>query len=622
MKHSYLLLICLLHFSLANAQEDVAKSLLDSSYQYSRYDKDKCLSFVDSAISSASLESSYISDLGLYYSGICYNRNGEYQEAISDFDKGIEKFSMRKDTSVLSDLYYQKSLAYRQQSDYLNFIENVNLSQALAEEIGYSKTVGMCHNAKLIHYKERSMLEEAEDCGLLALTIFKELKDSSSLGDTYNNLGVLMTALDKPQRALGYHLNQHDINLKKNNVWGMGYSHSKLAACYAKQRNFDKAEKHINEALQITQSIGTPYELAGSFLKGGELFMEMNKFENALTYTHRARSIARQHSQMNVYVDILSTLSDIHKKRGQLDSALYYIQEYLPIKDAVLNTNIGEQLSEIETKYETEKKELEINRLALKTELSDSRIERQLIIIIASLLSIGILFTLFFRVRSKNKKINEQNAIISTALKEKEILLKEIHHRVKNNLQVISSLLSIQSRSISDVKAKEAIQEGRSKVHSMSLIHQNLYQKGNLAGIQMNDYLPKLSRNLFDTYNISGDQIELKTDITKITLDVDTVIPIGLIVNELITNSLKYAFPNEQKGIVEVKLKKDKDQLILEVLDNGIGLDVNELTKKKDSFGHSLIRAFKNKLGAVIKIDSKQGTSIVLSISKFKEVVV
>jgi len=222
-----------------------------------------------------------------------------------------------------------------------------------------------------------------------------------------------------------------------------------------------------------------------------------------------------------------------------------------------------------------------------------------MILIVASLFSLGILFTLFFRVRSKNKKINEQNSIISTALTEKEILLKEIHHRVKNNLQVISSLLSIQSRSISDVKAKEAILEGRSKVHSMSLIHQNLYQKDNLTGIQMNDYLPQLSNNLFDTYDINGDQIEIKTDVTPINLDVETVIPIGLIVNELITNCLKYAFFNGRKGTVEVKLKKQNDQLILEVLDNGIGLDIDELTKKKESFGHSLIRAFRNKLGAV-----------------------
>jgi len=182
----------------------------------------------------------------------------------------------------------------------------------------------MSHNAKLIHYKERSMLEEAEECGLLALKIFKELKDSSSLGDVYNNLGVLMTATDEPQRALDFHLNQHDINLKKNNVWGMGYSHSKLAACYAKQNNFEKAQFHMEKALQITQEIGTPYELAGSLLKAGRLFFKMRKFDNALKFTHRARSITLQHSQRNVYVDILSTLSNIHQEKGQLDSAILY----------------------------------------------------------------------------------------------------------------------------------------------------------------------------------------------------------------------------------------------------------------------------------------------------------
>lgn len=138
----------------------------------------------------------------------------------------------------------------------------------------------------------------------------------------------------------------------------------------------------------------------------------------------------------------------------------------------------------------------------------------------------------------------------------------------------------------------------------------------------MNDYLPKLSKNLFDTYNINGDQIKIKTDITPIYLEVETVIPMGLIVNELITNCLKYAFPNGRKGTVEVKLKKESKQLVLEVLDDGIGLDIDELAEKKESFGHSLIRAFRNKLGAEINIESNPGTLITLTISKFKEIAV
>lgn len=223
------------------------------------------------------------------------------------------------------------------------------------------------------------------------------------------------------------------------------------------------------------------------------------------------------------------------------------------------------------------------------------------------------------KVENQNVEIENQNKIISAALDEKEILLKEIHHRVKNNLQIVSSLLGIQSRSIIDNKAKEAINEGRTRVHSMSLIHQDLYRKDNLTGVEMQNYLPKLASNLFDTYNIQGDHINLILDIDDIKLDVDTVIPIGLIVNELITNTLKYAFPGNRKGNLNISLTEINDTLLLIVVDDGIGLKQIQRETQEKSFGHSLIRAFKTKLDADIDISSLEGTSVSISIKKYKK---
>jgi len=160
-----------------------------------------------------------------------------------------------------------------------------------------------------------------------------------------------------------------------------------------------------------------------------------------------------------------------------------------------------------------------------------------MIISTAAILLIGLLY--------RNQK---QKKLISIQNDEKDILLREIHHRVKNNLQVISSLLGIQSRSIKDVQAKQAIHEGRARVHSMSLIHQNLYKKDNLTGVDMRVYLNKLSTDLINTYNLSEGQIEIEKDIDELILDVEYVVPIGLIINELISNALKYAFPDQQNG--------------------------------------------------------------------------
>jgi len=153
----------------------------------------------------------------------------------------------------------------------------------------------------------------------------------------------------------------------------------------------------------------------------------------------------------------------------------------------------------------------------------------------------------------------------------------------------------------------------------MSLLHQNLYQKDNLSGVPMEDYLPKLCQNLFDTYNINGDFLRLTTNIQAIKLDVETVIPLGLIVNELITNALKYAFPDDRPGVISVELKEENECLMLAVKDNGVGFPETKANDTHNGFGHKLISAFKEKLNADINFTHTGGTKIELVIRSYKK---
>ena len=161
----------------------------------------------------------------------------------------------------------------------------------------------------------------------------------------------------------------------------------------------------------------------------------------------------------------------------------------------------------------------------------------------------------------KSRKVEKQKAVIEKSLDEKEFLLKEIHHRVKNNLQVISSLLNLQSRTVDDEKVQSALNEGRNRVRSMAIIHQNLYQKDNLAGISMSTYLGELSQEIVDSYSVNQ-VVNVSLDIEDIHLDVDTAVPIGLIVNELVSNSMKYGFSNQNQGVIKIELFKANDDML------------------------------------------------------------
>jgi two-component sensor histidine kinase len=221
----------------------------------------------------------------------------------------------------------------------------------------------------------------------------------------------------------------------------------------------------------------------------------------------------------------------------------------------------------------------------------------------------------------QKKQIEFQNRSISIALSEKDTLLREIHHGVKNNLQVISSLLRIQSSHTEDAVALDALKEGQSRVQSMSLIHQDLYERDNLAGIRMQTLLSRLSQNLFDTYNISRDRIEWATDIAHIHLDVETVVPLGLVINELVTNSLRYAFTGDSKGVIEIELSGINDVLVLVVKDNGIGISDPDHIIEGDSFGYSFINVFANKLDADLSLEGGEGAKVILKIRDYKKIV-
>jgi two-component sensor histidine kinase len=219
------------------------------------------------------------------------------------------------------------------------------------------------------------------------------------------------------------------------------------------------------------------------------------------------------------------------------------------------------------------------------------------------------------------KTIVKQQKQIAQSLEEKETLLREIHHRVKNNLQVISSLLRLQIRVTNDDKVKKALNEGQARIESMSLIHQSLYQKENLASIQMKSYLEKLTKSIFNTYRISNNDVQLHLEIEDFNLSIDTVVPIGLIINELITNSLKYAFASGKSGQIWVTLGKKNDTLFLQVKDSGIGFPKEVLEKEKSkSFGFTLIDAFTKKLDAELSIHNQKGAVVSLMIRNFKSV--
>ena len=195
------------------------------------------------------------------------------------------------------------------------------------------------------------------------------------------------------------------------------------------------------------------------------------------------------------------------------------------------------------------------------------------------------------------------------SLREKEVLLKEIHHRVKNNLQVISSLLNLQARYLPDPAAREIFRASQHRVQSIALVHEKLYQSADLSHVDFDDYIASLLGNLFETFDAGERGISRTIDVGAIRLSVDVAIPCGLIVNELVTNALKHAFPGGREGIVRVILREGADgALDLTVGDDGVGMPDGMDPRKTSSLGLDLVFTFADQLGAAVEIGRQGGT--------------
>lgn len=213
----------------------------------------------------------------------------------------------------------------------------------------------------------------------------------------------------------------------------------------------------------------------------------------------------------------------------------------------------------------------------------------------------------------KRSKIELQNA-----LKEKEMLLKEIHHRVKNNLMIISNLLELQSYYVRDKADLNVFRESKTRADSMALIHERLYQSTDLKSIDIGDYIRNLAADIFDTYVIDPDQINLMVRVDDIRLDTNTAIPLGLIINELLTNSLKYAFPNDKKGNITIELNKNNDKFTLIIKDDGIGFPSDLDYKNTETLGLELVNSLTQQVNGNMELISADGTEFRITFEELK----
>ena len=401
-----------------------------------------------------------------------------------------------------------------------------------------------------------------------------------------------------------------------------------FAYYYNSVHNYTKAERYTREMISLGDSLGRNNEIRRDVEYDiGRYYYGKKEFEKAATHFHIALGEAMLNNSANTIRDIDLYLFKTDSSLGNYLSAIKYLNQYHQLNDSMFNVAKTRQVKEVQIKYETEKKEKDIQLLEKESRLQENRLiqanyTRNWILggMTLLLITVGLLLRnarlkqrTNRKLRLQQKEIGEQNIALRHLVNEKEWLVKEIHHRVKNNFQTVMGLLGTQTIYLKDEVAIDAIADGQHRIHAMSLIHQKLYQTENMSAINMADYINELVDYLRDSFT-ANKRIRFNLQIQRIDLDLSHCIPLGLILNEAITNSIKYAFPDCREGLIFVALKQDlSGHVSLTIEDNGIGLPEGFIAAKQNSMGMNLMRGLCTEIGAKFSMHSQQGTQIAVS---------
>lgn len=515
---------------------------------------------------------------------VCNDIKGNSDVAIKQFIEAIALFEELKDNNKIAQCYSQMGICYFLQYQYNNALLYYSKAIDLYTKTNNKKDLaGVLINQGIV-FTYTDKLDEAEKNYLKALDLYKETNTVSGLAPTYNSLAKIYYHKKDFKTAIDYYKQSEKYSLASNNSYNLTATYNSLAICYKELKQYNEAKNYSEKSIEISKQIGAVER---------ELFCH-------------------------------ETLAAILFEMGDYKNAYISHEKFAALKDTLFNSDKNEAIAEMQAKFDVEKNQQKVKEIELQKQLGDDLHAKQrfmfIIVLVIILLSLLFVFSLFRNKRKIAILLEQKNAAIQANLEQKEIMMSEIHHRVKNNLQLVSSILDLQARDLTDEKSMRIIEDSLSRINAISLIHQRLYQSENIRGIKINTYLQELAFDILKNFSssITTVPIDLQCRIDDLDMDLETAIPIGLITAELITNSCKYAFKESADPKIKISLIKRDNILELAVTDNGIGKQAMA-NDSGTSFGTKLIKSLSRKLRAEITEDSSsKGTSVHLKITNFK----
>lgn len=532
-----------------------------------------------------------------------------------------------QDKRELALKYYKKSIAL---NDSLGLKENnirpyINIAITLSKDFQLEKAnsylfkaldIAESNNSNQLvylyneianNYLRLEIYDKAEKFMNKALPIAEKLEDNFALGRINNSLGYLYETRDEDwEKTLFYYeksLKHHKI---MQNDPGIIDGYYNVGLQYLRLKQPYKARIHFEKGLELASDKSSTNKMIVGNLSLSELFINEKNKDKSIKYLNEGIKLIGNNSRIP-YKNHFYRIGNLFAENKSYKVAYENVKNYAVLSDSLFKENSVNKIADIEAKYQTEKKEkenLQLRNEKIEQELKITKENRQKWIFALALLAALITLGVFYFYYRKNKR---QKQVI-------ESLQKELHHRVKNNLSIIDSFIEVAKEEFNEDRFKNKLSELQNRVDSINEVHQQLYKNKDVTNLNLSKYIETLSNNVISSFPKNDITIEKSVE-ENLNLNADKSFPIGLIINEFLTNSYKYAFENNI-GLIKVSIKDIGDNYELLLSDNGKGLPEEFDIKKSDSFGLRIMKLLSEQLDGSFALNNNNGLKLNIKFPK------
>jgi two-component sensor histidine kinase len=543
--------------------------------------------------------------------GLTFQNQGDAEQAITYQLKALKIRQAIGDKKGLAVSYSNIGHIYHFQGKYNEALSYLLNGVKIFDEIGDKRNAALTYDDIGMIYRDKGAYDEALKYASLSLKMNEEVDNKYGLANSNNQLGYIYNMIKKPEDALNYYYKALKIAEAQGLKMPMANSYFYIGAIYFDKADYDVALKNYSTALQI-------YKEAEDKANEGIMLTEIARTYKAQGKLKPALESILQSIQLIKETDQLQKLAHAYKHAAEISSALKNYKAafdfevlYKQAYDSLYNNEQDKKLNKMQINFDFEKKAATLKAAQDKKDaLAAEESKRQKTIRNYTLIGLALVMIFSIVVYRQRNKIAKEKKRSDQLVLDKEMLIKEIHHRVKNNLEVISSLLELQSEGIDDEKAKAAVIEGQSRVQSIALIHHKLYRTDDVSAVEFNSFVNDLYKQVASVFKQLGSEIDFEVEANQTQISIDTAVPIGLILNELLTNTFKYAIKKDKQNKIKVKLDSADSTGLCKIIysDNGPGMPATFELKNSTSLGMKVIQLLTKQIGGKLNFYNQNGS--------------